>query len=141
MPVEIVGLGGLLHLPEVMDVTATLRLIDDVTANPDLIRLLTGPRWRVGPRDLALLGRRARSSPESRGADRRPSAGPGADVGAGRPGARRRRRRPDRGGQPARRLGEPGRGAVLRCGPGAVRPAGRGARPTCAGTSTSRCWT
>ncbi|HZA05222.1 MAG TPA: ATP-dependent DNA helicase, partial [Propionibacteriaceae bacterium] len=59
VPVEIVGLGGLLHLPEVMDVTATLRLIDDVTANPDLIRLLTGPRWRVGPRDLALLGRRA----------------------------------------------------------------------------------
>jgi DNA helicase-2/ATP-dependent DNA helicase PcrA len=60
VPVEIVGLGGLLHLPEVMDVTATLRLVHDVTANPDLIRLLTGPRWQVGPRDLALLGRRAR---------------------------------------------------------------------------------
>jgi DNA helicase-2/ATP-dependent DNA helicase PcrA len=60
IPVEIVGLGGLLHLPEVMDVTATLRLIDDVTANPELIRLLTGPRWAIGQRDLALLGRRAR---------------------------------------------------------------------------------
>ncbi len=60
VPVEIVGLGGLLHLPEVMDVTATLRLVDDVTANPDLVRLLSGPRWNVGPRDLALLGRRAR---------------------------------------------------------------------------------
>ena len=60
VPVEIVGLGGLLHLPEIMDVTATLRLIDDVTANPDLVRLLAGPRWHVGPRDLALLGRRAR---------------------------------------------------------------------------------
>ncbi|MET1004044.1 MAG: ATP-dependent helicase, partial [Propionibacteriaceae bacterium] len=60
VPVEIVGLGGLLHLPEVMDVTATLRLIDDVTANPQLVRLLTGPRWNIGPRDLALLGRRAR---------------------------------------------------------------------------------
>jgi DNA helicase-2/ATP-dependent DNA helicase PcrA len=60
VPVEIVGLGGLLHLPEIMDITATLRLIDDVTANPDLIRLLSGPRWRVGPRDLGLLGRRAR---------------------------------------------------------------------------------
>jgi DNA helicase-2/ATP-dependent DNA helicase PcrA len=60
VPVEIVGLGGLLHLPEIMDITATLRLIDNVTANPDLIRLLTGPRWRVGPRDLGLLGRRAR---------------------------------------------------------------------------------
>jgi DNA helicase II / ATP-dependent DNA helicase PcrA len=60
VPVEIVGLGGLLFLPEIMDVSATLRLIDDVTANPDLIRLLTGPRWQIGPRDLALLGRRAR---------------------------------------------------------------------------------
>jgi len=60
VPVEIVGLGGLLHLPEVMDVTSTLRLIDDVTANPDIVRLLSGPRWYVGPRDLALLGRRAR---------------------------------------------------------------------------------
>jgi DNA helicase-2/ATP-dependent DNA helicase PcrA len=59
VPVEIVGLGGLLYLPEIMDITATLRLIDDVTANPDLIRLLTGPRWRIGPRDLGLLGRRA----------------------------------------------------------------------------------
>src|SRR4029450_9755814 len=59
VPVEIVGIGGLLHLPEIMDITATLRLVDDVTANPDLIRLLTGPRWQVGPRDLALLGRRA----------------------------------------------------------------------------------
>ncbi len=60
VPVEIVGLGGLLQLPEIADVLATLRLIDDVTANPDLIRLLTGPRWRIGVRDLALLGRRAR---------------------------------------------------------------------------------
>jgi DNA helicase-2/ATP-dependent DNA helicase PcrA len=60
VPVEIVGLGGLLHLPEIMDVTATLRLVDDVTANPELVRLLSGPRWNVGPRDLALLGRRAR---------------------------------------------------------------------------------
>jgi ATP-dependent DNA helicase UvrD/PcrA len=60
VPVEIVGLGGLLQLPEIADVLATLRLLDDVTANPDLIRLLTGPRWRIGVGDLALLGRRAR---------------------------------------------------------------------------------
>ncbi len=72
VPVEIVGLGGLLQLPEVMDVTATLRVVDDVTANPDLIRLLTGPRWRIGPRDLALLGRRAREL--SGGASSRPAA-------------------------------------------------------------------
>ena len=60
VPTEIVGLGGLLSLPEVCDVVSTLRLIDDVTANPDLIRLLSGPRWNISPRDLAQLGRRAR---------------------------------------------------------------------------------
>ncbi|WP_432557974.1 ATP-dependent DNA helicase [Granulicoccus sp. GXG6511] len=60
VPVEIVGLGGLLALPEVRDVVATLRVLDDVTANPELLRLLAGPRWGIGPRDLALLGRRAR---------------------------------------------------------------------------------
>lgn len=60
IPTEIVGLGGLLSLPEVMDVVSTLRLVDDVTANPELVRLLSGPRWSIGPRDLALLGRRAR---------------------------------------------------------------------------------
>src|SRR5690606_8332172 len=60
IPAEIVGLGGLLHLPEIADVVATLRVVDDVTANPDLVRLLTGPRWAVGPEDLALLGRRGR---------------------------------------------------------------------------------
>ena len=59
VPVEIVGLGGLLRLPEVADVVDTLRLIADVTANPSVVRLLAGPRWRIGPRDLALLGRRA----------------------------------------------------------------------------------
>lgn len=75
VPTEIVGLGGLLSLPEVMDVVSTLRLVDDVTANPDLIRLLSGPRWHVGPRDLALLGRRARElaeAPDSRVGDETP---------------------------------------------------------------------
>ncbi|NHC45665.1 ATP-dependent helicase [Motilibacter sp. K478] len=60
VPVEVVGLGGLLALPEVADVVATLQVVTDPTANAALVRLLTGPRWRVGPRDLALLGRRAR---------------------------------------------------------------------------------
>jgi DNA helicase-2/ATP-dependent DNA helicase PcrA len=59
LPVEVVGLGGLLALPEVADVVATLELVADPTANAAMVRLLTGPRWRIGPRDLALLGRRA----------------------------------------------------------------------------------
>lgn len=73
IPAEIVGLGGLLSLPEVADVVATLRLLDDVTANPDLVRLLSGARWRIGPDDLALLGRRARELART---------GPEVDVGA-----------------------------------------------------------
>ena len=60
IPVEIVGLKGLLRLPEVSEVVATLTLIQDVTANAALLTLLAGPRWAIGPRDLALLGRRAR---------------------------------------------------------------------------------
>ncbi|HPU12390.1 MAG TPA: ATP-dependent DNA helicase [Aeromicrobium sp.] len=57
--VEIVGLTGLLLQPEVVDVLSVLAIIDDVTANPAVLRLLTGARWRVGDRDLALLGERA----------------------------------------------------------------------------------
>jgi len=67
VPVEIVGLKGLLRLPEVQEVMATLSLVQDVTDNPALLTLLAGPRWAIGPRDLALLGRRARDL-----ADRRP---------------------------------------------------------------------
>ncbi|MFA6576440.1 MAG: ATP-dependent helicase, partial [Nocardioides sp.] len=59
VPVEIVGLKGLLRLPEVSEVLATLTLIDDLTANAELLTLLTGHRWAIGPRDLALLGQRA----------------------------------------------------------------------------------
>lgn len=60
VPVEVVGLGGLLTVPEVADVRATLQVLDDPTADAALLRLLTGPRWRLGPRDLAALGRRTR---------------------------------------------------------------------------------
>ncbi|MFD5229227.1 UvrD-helicase domain-containing protein [Streptomyces qaidamensis] len=60
IPVEVVGLSGLLHLPEIADLVAVCEVLQDPGANAALVRLLTGPRWRIGPRDLALLGRRAR---------------------------------------------------------------------------------
>lgn len=60
IPVEVVGLSGLLHLPEVADLVAVCEVLQDPGANASLVRLLSGPRWRIGPRDLALLGRRAR---------------------------------------------------------------------------------
>ncbi|RSS87514.1 ATP-dependent helicase [Streptomyces sp. WAC05292] len=60
VPVEVVGLSGLLHLPEVADLIAVCEVLQDPGANASLVRLLIGPRWRIGARDLALLGRRAR---------------------------------------------------------------------------------
>ena len=59
LPVEVVGLGGLLDVPEVADVVSLLRAVADPHPGPSIARLLTGPRWRLGPRDLAALGRRA----------------------------------------------------------------------------------
>ncbi|MEV6669397.1 ATP-dependent DNA helicase [Streptomyces sp. NPDC051162] len=61
VPVEVVGLSGLLHLPEIADLVAVCEVLQDPTANASLVRLLVGPRWRIGPRDLALLGRLART--------------------------------------------------------------------------------
>ncbi|MFP3988073.1 UvrD-helicase domain-containing protein [Streptomyces sp. E11-3] len=77
IPVEVVGLSGLLHLPEVADLVAVCEVLQDPGANASLVRLLTGPRWRIGPRDLALLGRRARLLVQhARVADDAPEADP-----------------------------------------------------------------
>jgi DNA helicase-2/ATP-dependent DNA helicase PcrA len=59
VPVEVVGLAGLLGVPEVADVVATLRLVADPTAGTAAMRILTGPRWRLGGRDITALWRRA----------------------------------------------------------------------------------
>jgi DNA helicase II / ATP-dependent DNA helicase PcrA len=59
VPVEVVGLAGLLSVPEVADVVAMLRLVADPTAGAAAMRVLTGPRWRLGARDVAALWRRA----------------------------------------------------------------------------------
>lgn len=76
LPVEVVGLGGLLDVPEVSDVVATLTVLVDPTAGDSLGRLLTGARWRIGPRDLAALEARARHLVR----DRRPE--PAGDAAA-----------------------------------------------------------
>jgi DNA helicase II / ATP-dependent DNA helicase PcrA len=125
IPVEVVGLGGLLTVPEVADVVATLRVLHDPAASGPLARLLTGPRWRIGPRDLVALGRRARElAREHRGAGtaglrpaRRGPAAPGpAAPGPAAPGPAAsespragpavRAARPSRG--PAGDAGQPG---------------------------------
>ncbi|SEH90212.1 DNA helicase-2 / ATP-dependent DNA helicase PcrA [Mycolicibacterium rutilum] len=59
LPVEVVGLAGLLGVPEVADVVAMLRLLADPTAGSAAMRVLTGPRWRLSGHDIAALWRRA----------------------------------------------------------------------------------
>jgi DNA helicase II / ATP-dependent DNA helicase PcrA len=53
--VEVVGLGGLLELPEIVDLVSALKVIQRVDAGSELIRLLTGARWRIGPKDIDRL--------------------------------------------------------------------------------------
>jgi DNA helicase-2/ATP-dependent DNA helicase PcrA len=82
IPVEVVGLGGLLTVPEVADVVATLRVLYDPVASASLARLLTGPRWRIGPRDLVALGRRARDLARQRRAPQAARTAPVKDDDA-----------------------------------------------------------
>jgi DNA helicase-2/ATP-dependent DNA helicase PcrA len=53
IPVEIVGLAGLLQLPEVVEILAYARAVADPFASVSLARILLGPRYRVGFKDLA----------------------------------------------------------------------------------------
>lgn len=55
IPHRILGLGGLLSTPEVVDVVSMLRVIHDPTAGSALIRLLVGPRFAIGVADMAAL--------------------------------------------------------------------------------------
>ncbi|MFA5890067.1 MAG: ATP-dependent DNA helicase [Actinomycetota bacterium] len=59
IPLEVVDIGGLLMTPEVVDLVALLRVLHDSARNVALARLLRGPRWRIGHRDLAVLARHA----------------------------------------------------------------------------------
>jgi DNA helicase-2/ATP-dependent DNA helicase PcrA len=57
VPVEVVGLSGLLETPEIVDLVSALRVVADPGANVALARLLLGPRWRIGHRHLVRLAR------------------------------------------------------------------------------------
>jgi DNA helicase-2/ATP-dependent DNA helicase PcrA len=53
IPVEVAGLTGLLKLPEVVEVLSYARATADPNASVSLARVLLGPRYRVGFKDLA----------------------------------------------------------------------------------------
>ena len=81
VPARIIGMGGLLTTPEVTEVVSALRCLWYADAGGDLIRLLTGPRFRIGVADVSGLRDAARwfgerdiaqrpLSPEDRAPDR-----------------------------------------------------------------------
>jgi DNA helicase-2/ATP-dependent DNA helicase PcrA len=82
IPYEIVGLGGLLDTPEIVDLVSTLRVLADPGRSDSLMRLLAGARWRIGPADLMafrdwssfLARRRGQSAADAAIADEVPSA-------------------------------------------------------------------
>jgi DNA helicase-2/ATP-dependent DNA helicase PcrA len=59
IPVQVIDPGALVNLPEVREVVSYLEAIYDPTANSALARILLSPRWQIGSRDLAILGRHA----------------------------------------------------------------------------------
>jgi len=56
---EVVGLGGLLDVPEVADLLALLQVAHDPSRGDAAMRILTGERVCLGPRDVAALYDRA----------------------------------------------------------------------------------
>lgn len=75
LEVEVVGLGGLLEMPEIADIKCALSVMVRPDSGTELIRLLTGARWRIGAKDIDGLYRYARwlanSSKELREAEGR----------------------------------------------------------------------
>ena len=57
LPVEVIGIGGLMAMPEVVDIFTLLKVITDPDAGADLMRHLSGPRLNIGSKDIAALGK------------------------------------------------------------------------------------
>ena len=88
IPYEIVGLGGLLGTPEIVDLVATLRVLADPGRSDSLMRLITGARWRLGPADLMALADWARYLARQRGrTSAEPTTADDQITAEGQPGA------------------------------------------------------
>jgi DNA helicase-2/ATP-dependent DNA helicase PcrA len=57
IPYHVLGIGGLMAEPEIADLVAALSVVDDASAGVELLRLLSGSRWRIGVQDLHALHR------------------------------------------------------------------------------------
>lgn len=60
IPVQIIGLSGLLRTPEIIEILSVLRVLGDPERSDAMLRLLAGARWRLGSADLTALGDWAR---------------------------------------------------------------------------------
>lgn len=60
VPYQVVGLGGLLDTPEVVDLTSIMQVLSDPGRSDALMRIMTGARWRIGVADLLVLAEWAR---------------------------------------------------------------------------------
>ena len=69
LPVEVLGIGGLMQVPEVTDVFTLLKVIVDAEAGSALMRHLTSPRLAIGVQDIAALGRFKRKRDYQSGSD------------------------------------------------------------------------
>ncbi|MFT4234471.1 MAG: ATP-dependent DNA helicase [Microbacterium sp.] len=67
IPHRVLGLGGLMQAPEVIDVVSALRVLHDPSAGSALIRLLVGPRFAIGIADMGALYDLARILAQSSG--------------------------------------------------------------------------
>lgn len=54
---HVLGLGGLMEQPVVADLVCALHVINDPMADSELVRLLSGARWSIAPKDLTGLRR------------------------------------------------------------------------------------
>jgi DNA helicase II / ATP-dependent DNA helicase PcrA len=68
---EVVGLSGLVHVPEIADIVAMLSVIADPDAGASLMRILTGPHMALGAADIAALGAYSRSLAKESASDSR----------------------------------------------------------------------
>lgn len=79
IPVEVVGLGGLLDTPEVVDLVAFLEVVHDPARGDSLMRLLTGPWLNLGAADAFAVADRMRELARSSRVARGRQGDPGAD--------------------------------------------------------------
>lgn len=75
VPVQVVGLAGLLHTPEVADIWSALIVVHDPGRGDALMRLLTGPSVDLGAADLLALGEWASAQARSHRANGRTTDG------------------------------------------------------------------